>query len=414
MRQSELFTKTTREAPRDEMSRNAIWLTRAGYIHKEMAGVYSYLPLGLRVIKKIEGIIREQMNRLGGQEMLLPALHPKENWEKTGRWGTMTDLYKIKDDRDQELALGPTHEEIVTPLVVEHLNSYQDLPFSAYQFQTKFRRELRAKSGLLRGREFIMKDLYSFHRDQPDLDNFYQTVAESYRVIFKTAGIGERTVYTLAGGGTFSPHSHEFQTLTPAGEDQIHICAKCRLGINNEIIAEYQTCPECGSAERTVETGIEVGNTFKLGAKFSVPFGLNYRNDNGENRPVIMGCYGLGVSRLMGAIAEVTADDRGLVWPPAMAPFRAHLISLGNDNDPAIDTQVRGIYELLTKAGIEALWDDRKVAPGVKLADADLLGLPFRLVGSGRTAEKGLVEVKRRLVDKVDLIAPQNLCASLG
>src|SRR3989344_4083769 len=331
MRQSELFTKTTREAPRDEMSRNAIWLARAGYIHKEMAGVYSYLPLGLRVIKKIEKIIREQMDRLGGQEILLSAFHPKENWEKTGRWETMTDLYKIKDTNDRELALGPTHEEIITPLVISHLNSYQDLPFSAYQFQTKFRMELRAKSGILRGREFIMKDLYSFHRNETDLDNFYKLVGKSYQEIFKLVGIGEQTVHTLATGGTFSSYSHEFQTLTPAGEDKIHICIKCRLAINDEIIVQHQTCPECGNTERNIETGIEVGNTFKLGGKFSTAFELNFRDEAGKMSPVIMGCYGLGVSRLMGAIVEVTADDRGLAWPAAVAPFRAHLISLGSD-----------------------------------------------------------------------------------
>jgi prolyl-tRNA synthetase len=414
MRQSELFAKTIREAPRDEMSRNAIWLTRAGYVHKEMAGVYSYLPLGLRVIKKIEQIVREAMNRIGGQEVFLSALHPKENWEKTGRWQTMTDLYKIEDESDRELALGATHEEIITPLMATHINSYQDLPFSAYQFQTKFRHELRAKSGLLRGREFIMKDLYSFHRDQTDLDNFYKKVGESYREIFQTVGIGEQTIYTLASGGTFSPYSHEFQTLTPAGEDQIHICAKCHTAINDEIIAKHPTCPKCGGAERTVQTGIEVGNTFQLGDKFSVPFELNYRDETGKMKPVIMGCYGLGISRLMGAIVEVTADEQGLAWPIAVAPFRAHLLSLGSDKDTAVQTQATNIYNQLTKAGIEVLWDDRVVATGVKFTEADLLGLPYRLVVSARTVEKNLVEVKKRTVDEIKLIPSQKLCALIG
>ncbi|MFH1170575.1 MAG: aminoacyl--tRNA ligase-related protein [Candidatus Vogelbacteria bacterium] len=414
MKQSELFAKTTREAPRDEMSRNAIWLTRAGYVHKEMAGVYSYLPLGLRVIKKIEQIVREQMNRLGGQEVLLSALHPKENWEKTSRWQTMTDLYKIEDESDRELALGATHEEIITPLVVSHINSYQDLPFSVYQFQTKFRHELRAKSGLLRGREFIMKDLYSFHQDQADLDNFYKLVGESYREIFKTVGIGEQTIYTLAGGGTFSPYSHEFQTLTPAGEDHVHICEKCRLAINDEIIAKYPTCPECGSAKRSVQTGIEVGNTFQLGDKFSVPFELNYRDETGKMKPVIMGCYGLGISRLMGAIVEVTADNQGLIWPIAVAPFRAHLLSLGSNKDTAVITQATNVYNRLTEAGIEVLWDDRAVTTGIKFTEADLLGLPYRLVVSSRTVEKNLVEVKRRTADEIKLIPLQNLCALIG
>ncbi len=414
MKQSNLFVKTTREAPRDEMSRNAIWLARAGYIHKEMAGVYSYLPLGLRVLGKIEKIVREAMNKLGGQEVLLSALHPKENWAKTGRWETMTDLYKVKDASGKEFALGPTHEEIITPLIASHINSYQDLPFSVYQFQTKFRMELRAKSGILRGREFIMKDLYSFHRNEIDLDNFYKLVGESYHEIFQAVGIGDKTIYTLASGSTFSKFSHEFQTLTPAGEDQIHICTKCRLGINAEIIAEHKVCPNCGSAERTVETGIEVGNTFKLGTGFSTPFELNYRAETGKIQPVIMGCYGLGITRLMGAIVEITADEQGLVWPLAVAPFRAHLISLGAEKDEKVLKQASEVYELLTKTGIEVLWDDRPLPAGVKLADADLLGLPYRLIVSSRTTEKNEVEVKKRTAKNAELVPVKNLCAWLG
>lgn len=274
--------------------------------------------------------------------------------------------------------------------------------------------ELRAKSGILRGREFIMKDLYSFHRDSPDLDNFYEQVKESYRKIFKAVGIDEETVLTLAAGGTFSVYSHEFQTLTPAGEDKIHVCAKCRLAINDEIIAEHQNCPACGHSERIAETGVEVGNTFKLGNKFSVPFELNYRDEAGKKQPVVMGCYGLGISRLMGAIVEVTADDRGLVWPLAVAPFRAHLISMENNQSSAIAASAKQIYDCLIEAGIETLWDDREATAGVKLADADLLGMPFRLVVSQRTVEKGLVEVKRRTGDRIDFIAPQKLCAWLG
>ncbi|MEK7621723.1 MAG: aminoacyl--tRNA ligase-related protein [Patescibacteria group bacterium] len=413
MRQSELFTKTVREVPRDEMAKNAIWLTRAGYIHKEMAGVYSYLPLGLRVIKKIESLVRGAMNQLGSQEILMSALHPKENWERTGRWATMTDLYKIKDGSDREVALGPTHEEIVTPLVAGHTNSYQDLPFSTYQFQTKFRMELRAKSGLLRGREFIMKDLYSFHRDEADLDKFYQAVGESYQEIFKQAGIGEQTIKALAGGGTFSAFSHEFQTLTPAGEDQIHICAKCRLAINDEIIGQHPVCPECGETAREVATGIEVGNIFKLGDKFSRPFELNYRDEAGAPQRVLMGCYGLGISRLMGAIVEVTADARGLAWPLAVAPFRAHLLSLGSDKSPAVMSQAQQVYDLLIAAQVEVLWDERPLSPGVKLAEADILGLPHRLVVSSKTVAKNVVEMKSRIDEKISLVTSQNLCAFL-
>src|SRR3989339_554643 len=249
MKQSQLFVKTQKNAPKDEVSLNAQLLIRAGFVDKLMAGVYTFLPLGLRVLKKIENIIREEMNAISGQEVLMPALQPKENWQKTGRWDAMDDLYKVKDSTSREMALGPTHEEVVVPLMEKFLNSYKDLPLAVYQFQNKFRMELRAKSGILRGREFIMKDLYSFHLDEKDLDKYYEKAREAYFKIFEKVGIREMTYYTFASGGSFSKYSHEFQTVAPAGEDTIYICRKCKLAINKEMKGEMEKCPECGGRD---------------------------------------------------------------------------------------------------------------------------------------------------------------------
>ena len=335
MRQSELFTQPRREAPADEVATNAKLLVRAGFIHKEMAGVYSFLPLGWRVLQKLENLIRQEILTLGAQEILMPALQPKENWQTTGRWDKMTDLYKLRDRSERELALGPTHEEIITPLVKNYLNSYQDLPLSVFQFQTKFRMEPRAKSGLLRGREFLMKDLYSFHRDETDLQHFYDLVTVAYKRIFEILGLTEKTYLTLAAGGTFAEFSHEFQVLTPAGEDSIRLCKSCHLAVNEEIFDRKNNCPGCGTQKLESETAIEVANIFKLGTNFSQVFNLTYRDETGVNQPMIMGCYGLGVSRLMGALVEILSDERGLVWPEAAAPFPIHLLSLGLADGPA-------------------------------------------------------------------------------
>jgi prolyl-tRNA synthetase len=291
MRQSQLFTKTRKDAPSEEVSKNAQLLIRAGYIDKLMAGVYTYLPLGLRVLNNIEQIIREEINKADGQEILMPAMQPKENWLATGRWETLDVLYKVKDSEGREVALGPTHEEVVVPLAKQFISSYKDLPFAAYQFQDKFRMEKRAKSGILRGREFKMKDLYSFHADEADLKMYYDIIKNAYTQIFKRVGIGHKTYVTYASGGSFSKYSHEFQTVTPAGEDLIYICDRCSLAINKEIKAEHSKCPECGAETFKEEKAIEVGNIFELKTKYSEPFDLKYKNDKGESVPVIMGCY---------------------------------------------------------------------------------------------------------------------------
>lgn len=396
MRQSQLFTKTSKTAPKDEVSRNAELLMRAGFIDKLAAGVYTMLPLGLRVLTKIEQIIREEMNRAGGQEVLMPTLQPRELYDTTGRWETIDVLFKLLGSGEKEYALGATHEEVVTPLVQKFVFSYKDLPQAIYQIQTKFRNEPRAKSGLLRGREFRMKDLYSFHRNEEDLVTFYGTMKTVYVGVYERCGIGEKTVLTYSGGGPFSKYSDEFQTLTPAGEDTIYLCSSCRVAVNKEIVADVgKQCPKCQSKDVTEEKAIEVGNIFKLGTRFSDSFGFRYTDEDGAQKPIPMGCYGLGCTRLMGAIVEVFNDQAGMLWPEAVAPYQAHLVSLcGKEAD---QKQADGIYERLVAQGIEVLYDDRaELRAGAKFADSDLIGLPYRAVVSPKTIEKGVVEIKRR------------------
>lgn len=398
MKQSQLFTKTQKDAPKDEMSANAQLLIRAGFIDKLMAGVYTFLPLGLRVMKKVENIIRKEMNSLNGQEIVMPSLHPKENWMQTGRWDKMDDLYKLKDASGRELALGPTHEEVIVPLMKKFINSYKDLPFSAYQFQNKFRMELRSKSGLLRGREFLMKDLYSFHLDEKDLDDYYNQAKRAYFKIFERMELKEMTCLTFASGGTFSQYSHEFQTVTPAGEDTIYVCNKCGLAINKEVKKDFDKCPECGSNDYREEKSIEIGNIFKLNTKYSEPFGLKVRDEKGEEKTLIMGCYGIGLSRLMGTIAEVHHDQKGLIWPEAVAPFKVHLLSL-NQNEKSQE-----IYEALIKNNIEVLYDDRDMSAGEKFADADLIGIPHQLVVSEKNMKDNKIEIKNRKSSQAEYI----------
>lgn len=398
MRQSELFVKTRKHAPKEEVSKNAQLLIRAGYIDKLHSGVYTYLPLGLRVLEKIKTIIREEMNKANGQEIYMPSLQPKENWQITGRL-EIEKPYIALDQTKREYVLGPTHEEVVVPLVKQFVSSYKDLPKAVYQIQTKFRNELRSKSGLLRGREFPMKDLYSFHRSEEDLKVYYERMRLAYQEIFRRVGIGERTYYTFAAGGSFSKYSHEFQTLTSAGEDIIYICNDCQLAINKEIIADQPMCPGCGHKPDREEKSVEVGNIFELKTKYTEPFKMTYKDEKGKLQPVIMGCYGIGVSRLMGTIVEVYGDEKGLVWPESVAPFRVHLIALAGKNEE-VRQQAEAAYYALQEKGVEVLYDDRDISAGEKLNDADLIGTPFRVVISDKGHSAGTVEVMdRRLGD---------------
>jgi len=392
MKQSQLFTKTKKEAPSDEMSVNAQLLIRAGFVDKLMAGTYTFLPLGLRVFRKIENIIREEMTGLGATELLMPSLNPKENWEKSGRWDGMDNLFKFTSFYSKnEYALGATHEEVLAPLMKKYVLSYKDLPTATFQIQNKFRDEKRAKSGILRGREFFMKDLYSFHTSAEDLDAYYVKATAAYQRVFERTGIWDKTYYTYASGGSFSKYSHEFQTLTEAGEDNIYICDKCRVAVNDEIIEDLKhACPECGNTELRKEKAVEVGNIFKLMTKFSAPFELTFKDQEGKENDVIMGCYGIGLNRLMGTAVELFHDERGIVWPENIAPFSVHLLNLGQDEE------AEKIYAQLLENKIEVLLDDREAQAGEKFADSDLIGIPCRVVISKKSLAAGGIEVKRR------------------
>ena len=415
MRFTQLVTRTAKQIAESDVSRNAQLLTRAGFVNRLMAGVYSYLRLGYRVLAKIENIVRQEMDAIGGQEILMPALHPKEIWDTTERWDKIDVLFKLKGAGDRDLALGPTHEETVTPLIGSFINSYRDLPKAVYQIQTKFRNEARAKSGLLRGREFRMKDLYSFHTTQADLDAFYERAIVAYKKIFQRLGLGDMTVMTYASGGAFSKFSHEFQTITPYGEDVIYKIPGKDIAINKEIMHETEALKEIGVTDVAAleeVKAIEVGNIFKLGTRFSDAFGSRFADEKGTPQPVIMGCYGLGPSRVMGTIAEVLGEDQGLVWPREVAPYHVHLVTLARDE--AERAKCDEWYDKMTAAGIEVLYDDRLgVRAGEKLADADLIGIPMRVLISQKSLEKNSAEVKARTAKEAGLVPLESLIQSL-
>lgn len=408
MQQSKLFGKTLKESPKDEVSLNAILLTRGGFIDKLTAGVYTYLPLGLLVLNKIKQIVREEMNAIDGQEILMPALHPKEVWETTGRW---TDpgkevMFQFKGRSNKEYGLGWTHEEVITPLVKKFVNSYKDLPVYLYQIQDKFRNEPRAKSGLLRGIEFSMKDLYSFHIDEKDLDDYYQKAIAAYQKVFKRCGLN--SLVTEASGGSFSKYSHEFQVVTPYGEDTIFYCDQCGYAQNKDIaeIKAGDKCPKCKTGKIQEGKSIEVGNIFRLKTKYSEPFKLEYVDEAGKKKPVMMGCYGIGPSRVMGSIVEVYHDDKGIIWPESIAPFKTHLLVLGDDK--AVANKAKEVYDKLLGKGVEVLYDDRtEITAGQKFAEADLLGIPYRAVVSAKTGNQ--IEVKKRNEAKVEMMALDQL-----
>jgi prolyl-tRNA synthetase len=408
MRQSQLFTKTLKSIPKEE-SKSAQLLVRGGFIDKLIAGVYSFLPLGFLVLKKIEKIIREEMLKIGAQEVLLPALHPKEIWEKTDRW-KYPEMFKLKDRSGKEFSLGWTHEEIISNILSKFVHSSKDLPLAVFQIQDKFRDELRAKAGLLRTKEFIMKDLYSFHENEEDLDRYYHLVKEAYFKIFERCGIKEKTFLVLASGGAFSEYSHEFQTITESGEDVIYFCQNCKIGVNREIIhKEKYQCPQCKrKISKTFKT-IEVGNIFKLGDRFTKPFDLKIKDSQGKEKFIVEGCYGIGLGRLMGAIVEVHNDEKGILWPKEVAPFLVHLIPVEISNKK-VNEKTEKIYRTFRKANIEVLYDDRKEKSiGEKFFDADLIGIPFRVVVSEKTLRKNCVEIKKRNEEKKRLVKIEEL-----
>ncbi len=403
MKQSQYFLKTSKSAPKEDVSINARLLEQGGFVQKTMAGVYSFLPLGIRVLRKIEDIIREEMDAIGGNELLMPALQPKENWLKTGRWDSLDVLFKVKSEHGYEAALGPTHEEIVTPLSQAVISSYRDLPLYVYQIQTKFRDEARAKSGLLRGREFRMKDLYSFHTTEEDLAKYYEVAAEAYHKIFNRLGIP--ALYVEASGGTFSKYSHEFQVEVPAGEDTVYLCNGCSLGVNKEIFDDSKTCTNCGKKDYKDIKASEVGNIFQLKTKYSDAFNLQFTAEDGAQKPVMMGCYGIGPSRCLGVIVEKWNDARGIIWPESVSPFQVHLLSLPSAQNAEIKLKSDKLYADLQAAGVEVLYDDREgISAGEKFADSDLIGITHRIVVSNKTLAQSSVELKPRNSELTELV----------
>jgi len=403
MKQTQLFTKTCKDAPKDEESKNAQLLIRAGYIHKEMAGVYSMLPLGLRVIDKIEEIVRDEMNKIGGQEMEMATLQNKSLWEKTDRWDDekVDNWFKTSLKNKTELGLGFTHEEPLTQLMSEYISSYKNLPVYPYQFQNKFRNELRTKSGIMRGREFIMKDLYSFSKDEKEHNTFYEKMKEVYMNVFSRVGLGDSTFLTFASGGSFSEFSHEFQLLSPVGEDTIYVDDKSGIAVNKEVLSDEVL--ERLSLEKDnlrEERSIEVGNIFTLGTKFSEPLNLKYKNEVGNEELVFMGSYGIGIGRLMGAIVENLSDESGIIWPKEVSPYQIHLITLGTDSKEVVEF-ANQVYSALKDLGIEVLYDDRDIRPGEKMADSELIGISTRVIIGKKTIESGEVEVIDRKTKKV-------------
>lgn len=405
MKLSQLFTKTSKTIPAGETAKNAQLLIQAGFVHKEMAGVYTFLPLGLKVLNNIAQIVREEMDASGGQEILMPALQIKERYEATNRWSdeVVDNWFKTKLLNGAELGLGFSHEENLVPLVKNFVNSYKDLPFAAYQIQTKFRNELRSKSGLMRGREFLMKDMYSFAISQQQHDDFYAKMQKTYTTIYERTGIGDKTFMTFASGGSFSKFSHEFQTLSEAGEDTIYLDRNKGIAVNKEVFTD-EVVAELGLNRSLLEEvrAIEVGNIFSLGTKFSTPFNLTTIDEKGREHTVIMGCYGIGISRMMGTIAELLSDEKGLVWPESIAPARAVIIRLGSVTN--VTEEAENLYKRLTDAGIDVLYDDRDMRPGEKFADADLMGIPHRVVISDKTFQTQRYEYKSRTQDEAQLL----------
>ncbi len=411
MRQSQLFTKTRKEAPKDEVAKNAQLLIRAGYIHKEMAGVYAYLPLGLRVVEKIKQIVREEMNKISSQEIIMTALQRKELWERTERWSDdVVDVWfksQLKDGG--EVGFGWSHEEPIGEMMKNYITSYKDLPISVYQFQTKLRNEKRAKSGIMRGREFVMKDMYSFSADEASHLAYYESTKPAYMNVFKRLGLGDDTFVTFAAGGAFTKFSHEFQTVCEAGEDVTYINREKGIAINEEVLTD-ETLASLGVSRDSLEktNTAEVGNIFNFGQQKATDLGLMAKDSEGKDIPVWMGSYGIGITRLIGVLVEKFSDEKGIVWPKSVAPFAVHLVSLAGTNED-VRKEADRMYELLEESGIEVLYDDRDARAGEKFADAELIGIPTRLVVSEKTVTAGGIEVSNRADGKGTLVAESDL-----
>ncbi len=415
MRQSQLFTKTRREAPADETAKNAQLLIRAGFIHKEMAGVYSYLPLGLKVVNNIKRIVAEEMEALGSEEIIMSTLQAKEVWEATDRWSDeKVDVwFKSKLKNDAEVGFGWSHEEPITAMMKSHLASFRYMPRYVHQFQNKLRNETRVKSGIMRCREFVMKDMYSYCRTEEEHMDFYNKATDAYMNVYRKVGLGDITFVTSASGGFFTDKfSHEFQTLCDAGEDNIYVHLKNKIALNEEIFND-QTLEKLGLKKTDFELkkAAEVGNIFTFGTGKSEQLGLFFTNEKGEKTPVYLGSYGIGITRLVGVLAEIFSDDKGLVWPKSVAPFAVHLVRLGDSE--AVVKFADDLYQKLGNIGIETLYDDRDLRPGEKFADSDLIGIPVRLVVSEKTVAENKVEVKERTADKSGMMTVEEVITSV-
>jgi len=414
MRLSQTFTKTTKSAPADEQANNAKLLIQAGFIHKEMAGVYAYLPLGLQVIENIKQIVREEMNNIGGSELIMTNLQRQELWEKTDRWSDdVVDIwFKTELKNGSKVGLAWSHEEPITDMMRNYISSYRDLPVNVYQFQNKLRNELRAKSGIMRGREFIMKDLYSYSRNNEEHDKIYSEVTEAYKRVFERVGLGDITYVTSASGGAFTKYSHEFQTITEAGEDTIYVDKAKKVAINEEVYND-EALAELGLSKEGLEktTSAEIANIFSFGTDKSGQLGLTFTDEDGQDKPVVLGSYGIGITRLMGVIAEHFSDDKGLVWPISVAPAVVYLASVGQGE--AVKNQADKLYDDLIKSNISVIYDDRDTRPGQKFADAELMGIPYRVVVSDKTLESNSFELKSRTSDETKLVSQEELVKTL-
>lgn len=415
MRLSELFTKTSRSAPADETARNAQLLLQAGYIHKEMAGVYAYLPLGLKVLENIKQIVRGEMNGIGGQEIIMTSLQSPELWQRTDRWDdSKVDIwFKSSLQNGNPIGLAWSHEEPIAMMMKNHIASYRDLPVGVYQFQTKLRNELRAKSGIMRGREFVMKDLYSYARSDEEHQKYYEGVHKAYERVFERIGIGDKTFYTFASGGAFTQFSHEFQTICDAGEDVIYLNRDKKIAVNEEVLTDEVLAQlDLKRDELEQVKAAEVGNIFSFGTTKSEQLGLTFAGEDGRPQFVVMGSYGIGITRLMGVVTELMADEKGLVWPASIAPAQVSLIRIGDQ--PDVVKAADDLYGRLTEAGIGVLYDDRDVRPGEKFADADLMGIPWRLVISDKTVAAGTYELKARQSSESQNVSLDTVFKSLG
>ena len=414
VRLTQLFTRTSKSHPSDETALNAQLLIRAGYVHKEMAGVYSYLPLGLAVVENIKQIVREEMDAIGGQELIMSSLQPKETWEATDRWDDeKVDIwFKSKLKNGTDVGFGWSHEEAIIKMMKNHLSSYKDLPANVYQFQTKMRNELRSKSGVMRGREFVMKDMYSCSTDKQMHENFYNQTITAYHRSFARMGIGEDTFLTFASGGAFTEFSHEFQTICLAGEDIVYLSRDKKIAINEEVMMdEVLDKLELKRSELEQVKTAEVGNIFDFGTIKSEQTDFTFTNESGQKQLVHLGSYGIGITRLVGVIAERFSDQNGLVWPVSVAPAVVYIARIGDDK-PVADL-ADDIYNTMQSQQISVIYDDRDVRPGEKFGDADLLGIPFRVVVSNKTIESQEFEVKDRMSGESTRLAKDNLLETI-